>query len=482
MASASHRVRTLPALLSLLLHAVVAVLVLRALPQGFSGGHLRFWSNTAIPVLMGLVSVLGLVGFRRPTLFTGILWSLAGLWLAGGVVASLLFPRSLPLAWLGGVGGAVVLGGLARLAWRHSWLRVGGLLLLGVVPGAILSLAQRAPASSTRPLNADIPVVMEGGWAGGGPTWKSSNGRVSTSLDEARVRVECGGLVLQVHPLLTFISRSPDRFWSNLAPRKTNEVRRRLTGIQWTAQSVQAVFRDDGVSTLQLLDRGDSVELEAFSLLRASVFSHLNSYLAFEIEARPGLALEFSAAPGQPVEILPSQYPVGLPVRAAYLTSDQVLRIVEASTGEKGPFRTLREGRLEAEGALALTIHDSGGPACRIELLDWAAQASTALSPTAGWGLPQNAIEFHRTRTDATAPAEVFLTLAGTSLGRGWDTVGHAPGTYRNRMRIHSLRGEAGGGPHGVGLSPLQEGPPMLPHAVEPRSSPQDAGSPAPPH
>jgi hypothetical protein len=35
-----------------------------------------------------------------------------------------------------------------------------------------------------------------------------------------------------------------------------------------------------------------------------------------------------------------------------------------------------------------------------------------------------------------------FVTLAGTSVGRGWDSVGHAPGTYRNRMKIEWVDAE----------------------------------------
>jgi hypothetical protein len=64
--------------------------------------------------------------------------------------------------------------------------------------------------------------------------------------------------------------------------------------------------------------------------------------------------------------------------------------------------------------------------------------ASTELSPTAGWGLPQNAIEFSLSDPNPASPATLFITLASTSVGRGFDSVGHTPGTYRNRMRIQT--------------------------------------------
>jgi len=33
----------------------------------------------------------------------------------------------------------------------------------------------------------------------------------------------------------------------------------------------------------------------------------------------------------------------------------------------------------------------------------------------------------------------IWFTLAGTSVGRGWDTVGHKSGKYRNRVVVEPL-------------------------------------------
>ena len=87
-----------------------------------------------------------------------------------------------------------------------------------------------------------------------------------------------------------------------------------------------------------------------------------------------------------------------------------------------------------------MTLYDNGHAACTIEFDDWADQAGTALSPTAGWGLPVNAIEFSRLGDPLESSAAIWLTLAATSVGRGWDSVGHTAGTYRNRMRIEPAR------------------------------------------
>ncbi|KFE72099.1 hypothetical protein [Hyalangium minutum] len=440
MALAGLRPRSLLMLVALVLHGLVAVMMLWGLPHGFSAGQLRFWSNLGVPALIaaGCVAGVGLL-LRRPREASALVWGLAGCWAAGGVVASLFFPRSLPLAW---VGGGVVAGGLGALAWpdwRRAWFPVGGLVLSGAVLGAVGVLEQRAPLASTRPSNVELPRV-ESGWGAGAVHWQSPDGRVSVSSNEAAVSMECGGLKLRLEPLLTFISRSPDRSWSSLAPAQTNAVQRRLIGLKGAQRSIELVYRDDGTSVLGVFDTGESLDIDAFTLLKNSVFSHLNTYLRVELEGQPGLKLEFSAVPGKAVEILPSEYPTGLPERAAYLTGDNTLRVVEASTGEKGPFTSLLEGKVE--GPLVVTLHDAKGPACSLEVTDWVAQASTELSPTAGWGLPQNAIEFHRTGKEDSAPAQLIFTLASTSLGRGWNTVGHAPGVYANRLKLRSLRGE----------------------------------------
>ncbi len=76
-----------------------------------------------------------------------------------------------------------------------------------------------------------------------------------------------------------------------------------------------------------------------------------------------------------------------------------------------------------------------GQEVCALTFRDFASQLSTALSPTAGWGVSQNAIEFALDRPGGTN-ATLWLTLAGTSVGRGWDSVGHAAGCYRNRITI----------------------------------------------
>jgi hypothetical protein len=115
-----------------------------------------------------------------------------------------------------------------------------------------------------------------------------------------------------------------------------------------------------------------------------------------------------------------------------------VFRVVEAASGEKGPFRELAAGPLARGAPLVVTLLDGDRPVCELELMDWAAQASVELSPTAGWGLPANAVEFERLGDSPGEAVALWVTLAGTSVGRGWDSVGHRAGVYRNWINVHA--------------------------------------------
>jgi hypothetical protein len=86
-----------------------------------------------------------------------------------------------------------------------------------------------------------------------------------------------------------------------------------------------------------------------------------------------------------------------------------------------------------------MTLSDGEEPVFRLTFHDWRSQLSTQLSPTAGWGVPVNAIEFSLQSDASDSPASVFLTLASTSIGRGYDSVGHRAGVYRNRVTIEPL-------------------------------------------
>jgi hypothetical protein len=370
---------------SLGLHAVGALCAWWLLPQGFLPDHVRFWVNTVFPWALGLLSLGGLWAGPRGRAVTA---GLPGFWVAMAATWLIASPRTggWPALLLGLVG--LLLGLRARrLQGKHGWPWLAP-------AGALCAWAQRAPEPSTHPLGETEPLALVG---------------------EPELKVTVGSLRLDIDPRLTFRSRSPDRGWVLFAPQGPGQEHGTLRG-----------GRDaDGV-----------LHLEAVTRLEEPVWSHLNTYTTLWISGHQRLQLAFSPCPEVPVEVMPFDYPAGRPVRAAYLGEDGVFRVVEASRGEKGPFRELASGPLERTEPLGITLLDGGEPVVTVTLLDWAAQASTEPSPTAGWGLPQNALEFLRADQDPGSPAVLFVTLAATSVGRGFDSVGHAAGTYRNRVRL----------------------------------------------
>jgi len=133
-------------------------------------------------------------------------------------------------------------------------------------------------------------------------------------------------------------------------------------------------------------------------------------------------------------------YPFGRPLRFAFLDASGRFRVVEATSGEKGPFRELASGPLRRGEPLTIELCDEDRPVTRIVLDDWSAQADVQPSPTAGWGAPANAIEFSLSGDEPTSAATIYVSLASTSVGRGWDCLGHRAGTYRNRVRVEPAR------------------------------------------
>lgn len=236
------------------------------------------------------------------------------------------------------------------------------------------------------------------------------------------------------------MSRSPDRCWTLFSPRAQRiGPPRKLVAIEQSApRAMRAWYVDDGASMLAV-DANDPrrIEIDARSQLPAAVFSHLNSHAELAIAGHRKLRIAFSPCPDQLIDVMFADYPFGAPLRFAYFdAAASRLRIVEATNAEKGPFRELAAGGLSRGEPLTITLFDGDAQLVAITLHDWSAQASDEISPTAGFGVPANSIEFSLAAPDARSPASIFVSLASTGVGRGYDTVGHAAGTYENRMTI----------------------------------------------
>lgn len=419
------------------------------MPRGFPVAHPRFWANSILPSIAAATCLLGLLAIVRK--WDGVLKCLVlvlgTLVAVAGIAGKCYFPESVSGAILIALSTCLVITllvvGSALWIMRRTpvaaWSKAA-CICAGTIAGIFLPWSQRAMDSATKPFSRDILTPSSTRLEDSGDPLSLSD-RITVSPGVGRVRLESGGTTLDVYPLLSFQSRSPDRCWTLLAPPSTNVwPPRSLVGLSREAGGITLDYEDDGHSRLKigLADREESVTIEALSHLPHDVYSHLNTFCELHVSGSGSLALSFSPC-SDVVEMKPSDYPVGRPARLAYWDVNNVFHVVEARSGEKGPYRELTRGMLKRDEPLQITIHNDKKAAWRITLSDWARQASRQLSPTAGWGLPENAIEFSLSCGGESCRGLIFMTLANTSTGRGWDSVGHAAGTYRNAMRIEPV-------------------------------------------
>jgi len=419
------------------------------MPQGFPLGNPHWWANTALPVGTLVVSFIGLVALVRRNVRVAqpILLAIAVAWTASLLTACALFPVSSQRFSI-----PVVL--LAVVFWLAYWkqspqraLRSWGMVVAGVLAlavGIALPFTQRSAEADTHPLNEPPPTRVGAIIEGVMPRLVKVAENIDMSPADAYARVQCDQVQVFVRPLLTFVSRSPDRCWSNLAPALYRErISHRFAGRINEGDQAAYLYADEANHWLQVrpLTAPQGAVIESFSQLARPVYSHLNSYSIIELDGHKDLALTFSPCPEVKIEVEPADYPFGRPAQFAYLDAAGVFHVVRATSGEKGPFHTLGSGKLSSTDELRIGLYDEGKQVATMILVDWAAQVSTSLSPTAGWGVPMNAIEFHREDDSETSPISLWVTLAATSVGRGWDSVGHREGIYRNRLRIEIAPG-----------------------------------------
>ncbi len=403
----ASELRTSVGRITLALHGIGACAWLWLMPGGFPLTHPRFLLNRVLPGAL-LVAVCGAAfdPIRRSTVLIG----LAACWASASIAARASFPISASRLWIAGLGLAIVMmwtGRRPRIErssrpTRDSWVAI----TIGATIGAAALLCERPPPPSTHPMSS----------TGSTPREPATPHSASSAL-----AVPCGPLVVHVDPSLSFDGVSVDGAWPWLAPARATRN---------SPHPDVAIVHGEPLRMTRITATTD---------VPRPVYAHLSSFTRVWITGHRSLAARFSPAPDVSIEIVPSDYPAGRPARAAYLDASGVLRVVEASSGEKGPFHVLASGPLDRASPLSLTLFDAELPVCRVTLHDWAAQASTELSPTGGWGFPQNAIELERVGDAANAPVVITFALASTSMGRGWDVVGHAAGVYRNRIAFESL-------------------------------------------
>ncbi|MEZ6191511.1 MAG: hypothetical protein R3C45_09505 [Phycisphaerales bacterium] len=436
----------------LCVHLVGAGFAWWLMPHGFAWSHPRFWVNEILPWIALALCVVGLYGLlaHRVSLARFVMSGLIATYFAAGVAGLVCFPISGRRPALAAMVLGIFLLFIGWLSWRKCGRRRASALagtVAGVLLGIVLPLSQRGVDPATHPAETYIRKLPLGGQASRPPAVFRFADFASVSSSSGYIVTDFGDVRVSIDPLLGFTSRSPDRCWTILAPRRYRvSPLPRLT--DWSHTDGSAAMYFDGAESAKLsvdLSTAKTIRLEAKTFLPQPVYSHLNSYCEMDIQGHESLFLAFSPCPQERIEVVFSQYPVGRPARFAYLDAAGVFHVVQASSGEKGPFAELARGPLARDELLAITLYNNDLPVGRITLSDFAAQASTQPSPTAGWGVPENAIEFKLFADRPDALAGVWVTLAGTSVGRGWDSVGHASGSYRNRMQLEVLDGQSSG-------------------------------------
>ncbi len=414
------------------------------MPHGYPPSHPRFWVNQVLPFVL---VALGLTGSRaiergRAGLCQALLLTLP-IGAAAALVAGIyLFPLSTRRFWLPGT--AAVLALEFFWVWSCQPRAVGravvfcvGLISAAIGAGAVYS--QRGPDADTSPVGLAAPIVDAALDVVRPPSKLELSANWGMRPSDGTLLGTVGRLNLELQPLLWFESISPDRCWTILAPRRMSlGPGRTLEALDADQGFAAAHYASPLKQTLVARDDGPLLEVEAFTELEAPIYSHLNSLCELHVRGQRKLSLRFSPCPNVEIDVLPADYPTGRPARTAVLLADGTFRVVEARTGEKGPFKTLASGKLERGEPLAITLCDEGEPQAVVTLTDFARQADRQLSPTAGWGLPVNALEFSSLGDTESSPAALWITLSGTSIGRGWDSVGHTAGIYRNQVTIEA--------------------------------------------
>jgi hypothetical protein len=301
------------------------------------------------------------------------------------------------------------------------------IIVITIVYSQVGRNSQTKPLHSTLPVIDNLKPIKE--------TIYQLESHLVANLNTAELTLQHRQATLNIEPFLRFISTSPDRGWIILAPKTQSRPLTSKVYVNDIAPGKLKTFYHQAERLNHILDcqsTKNSLLITAFTILEKDIYSHLNRFCDFTFASPDKLYISFSPCPNQKIEITPSDYPIGRPTRFAYLNEQGLFKVVEATSAEKGPFRTLAKGSIQIDQPFTISLYSNDNVLFTIEMNDWVKQASTQLSPTAGWGVPENAIEFNL----AYQQAYIYTTLAGTSVGRGFQSVGHTSGTYRNQMKI----------------------------------------------
>jgi hypothetical protein len=410
------------------LAALVAFCVPRA-PRGFALFSWSFFEHQLFPPML---SALG---------FAGALATL-GRWQARYALRDAFWGVSIPLSLAVAVFGntryafyfVAVIGlalcgllvpriALSRWVPPNARVRVPA-LATGAASGALFLFATWAPRPSTHPVARDaVPV----NWSLAAPFQPDT--AATLAADGFRVRVigggstatpvtvEAGGKRLEIEPAFELTSHSRSGLWTVFDYQREVLPGWEIAALDTRTAALRAQSQLLSANVLVRIENG-LLTVRSVTLLRREVCVHLAHALVLGFPARDdfgavrvdGYPFRTGSRPrlGDPLGLAPPDAVEFVAYRSARL------ELLRANHDEKGPFTTLA----------TLADHDPvlSGSGFRIEIKGFAGQSARAPSPTAGFGVSQAALD--------ASYDQVRVELAATAIGRGFNTVRIAPGTY----------------------------------------------------
>ncbi len=406
---------------SLVLCAVGASVTLWRPPLVFPLSSALWWATTgtvlALWLVTGLAVVGALVGRQGLCFVSGLVPGV--LLLFGSLVGRFVFERTdgaffgIPFC----VGALWVV-----TTWRaHRQLARSSRLSLAVVSLAAGPLGAMQPLGRAPSPVATVPALTSLSDAG---VPSSLEGLLVTS--DGHLQFACGHGLATLGPLLRFQDASDDGFWP-ITHTPTVERAKEPPALWGPLRRASL--------TVALADGGFDVDAE--TLVPKPTASHLSRYADLVVTGFHAPSLRFEATGATDFPLAPFDYPKGRPAHFAAMTKQGELVVWRGSNAEKGPFVELGRGPLRRGDPLTLVLVDDGVAQCSLRWLDFTAQADVTLSPTAGEGVPVNAVQFGKPANDESKVL-VLLSLASTGIGAGMETVWHAEGVYRNRLLVRS--------------------------------------------
>jgi hypothetical protein len=400
--------------LSLSLCAVGAQWALWRRPTVFPLSSGLWWATTGTVLALWALVMLGVVAVvtRSARLAFTVSLGPGVLLVVGAVTGRFVFPQTAATVFVVPFVLGVVWLALSLRVYRSVGLRrqlTGlGVMTLALGPLGAAQVLGRAPAPpDTRPLLVELPAPGE-----------------TSALP---IDVACGPGHLSVNPLLSFQDASDDGFWPIA---RTPTVLKALEPPALSGAGRRAAL---------VVKRSDAtLELDAATHVPTRLASHLSRYTTIAARGFTAPSLAFGPTGARRFAVEAFDYPRGRPVSFGARTAEGDFVVWRATSAEKGPFHELGRGPLASTDALSMTLFDGDVARCRVTWLDFAAQADTSLSPTAGEGIPVNVVQFGRPAEDE-AQVLIIASLAATGIGEGLDTVWLSAGVYRNRLLVEPV-------------------------------------------